>query len=66
MTAEEVRSVLADAPGIDSGSVVIQPVAGAERTGETLMQIRTGELTNAQIAQVDTLLAAEFGEVSTG
>lgn len=64
VTAEEVRSVLADAPGIDSGSVVIQPVDGAERTGETLMQIRTGELTNAQIAQVDALLAAEFGEVS--
>jgi SecD/SecF fusion protein len=64
VSAEQVRGVLAAASGIDAGSAVIQPVSGAERAGETVMQIRTGELTNAQIAELDSLLAAEFGAVS--
>lgn len=63
VTAEQVREVLAKASGVDAGSAVIQPLSGEERAGETVMQIRTGELTNAQITEVDTLLAETFGDV---
>lgn len=61
-TAADVREVLDTSHDADLGSSVIQPLEG-ERPGETVVIIRTGELTNDQITKIDVLLAEQFGGV---
>lgn len=60
---EEIRQALQQVPGVDYSSSVIQPLAGDEVEGRTVVIIRTVELTNDQIAATDETLAAAFGDV---
>lgn len=62
VTSIDVQSALQDVEEIDIGSTVIQNVTGDNEEG-TIVIIRTGELTNGEIAVVDEALAEQFSEV---
>lgn len=64
VTGEDVRQALAGVEGMDLNRTVIQPL-DTEVAGQTVIIIRTGDLTNEQIQQIDGRLAESFGDVDT-
>lgn len=64
VSAGEIRTTLGAGTDIDFSGAVIQRLS-SDQDDESLILIRTGELTNAQIGQIDRVLEESFGTVES-
>lgn len=65
VTVEQMRVALRAPEVVDLGvhAGTIQRIDEGAQSGETIFLLRTNELTNPEIAQIDAALAAAFGDV---